>query len=155
LQFAFTSVSVTGVEDVEIAALAADLRVVVARLRRRLRAESGPGDYSPSQVAVLLRLERDGPATVTDLARAEGVRPQSLGANVAVLEAAGMVSGAPDPSDGRRTILSLTDHAREAIASIRAAKQSWLVRAVRATLTDAEQQQLVDSVALLQRLADS
>jgi DNA-binding MarR family transcriptional regulator len=143
------------VEDHEIAALAADLRGVVARLRRRLREESGPGDYTPSQVAVLLRLERDGPATVTELARAEGVRPQSLGANVAVLEAAGMVGGAPDPTDGRRTILSLTDHAREGIATIRAAKQGWLVRAVRTTLTDAEQQQLADSVALLQRLADS
>jgi DNA-binding MarR family transcriptional regulator len=143
------------VEDVEIAALAADLRGVVARLRRRLREESGPGDYSPSQVAVLLRLERDGPATVTELARAEGVRPQSLGATVAALQATGMVGGAADPADGRRTILSLTDHAREGIAAIRAAKQSWLVRAVRTTLTDDEQRQLADSVALLQRLADS
>jgi len=143
------------VEDQEIAALAADLRVVVARLRRRLREESGPGDYTPSQAAVLLRLERDGPATVTELARAEGVRPQSLGANVAVLEAAGMVAGTPDPSDGRRTILSLTDTARYALASIRAAKQSWLVRGVRSTFTDAEQEQLAAAVVLLQRLADS
>jgi DNA-binding MarR family transcriptional regulator len=143
------------VEDAEIAALAADLRVVIARLRRRLREEAGPGDYPPSQVAVLLRLEREGPATVTELARAEGVRPQSLGATVAVLEAAGMVGGAPDPADGRRTILSLTDSARHELVTIRAAKRNWLVRGVRSTLTEAEQEQLAAAVALLQRLADS
>ncbi|HEY0780561.1 MAG TPA: MarR family transcriptional regulator [Gemmatirosa sp.] len=57
---------------------------------------------------VILRLERDGPASVAELARAEGVRPQSMGATVAVLEAAGLVDGTPDPTGGRRTVLSLT-----------------------------------------------
>ena len=98
-------------------ALARDLRVLVGALRRRLRAQADVGDFTPSQAAVLLRLERDGPATVTSLARAEGIRPQSLGATVAVLEAAGRVAGAPDPGDGRQTLLALTPACRAMIAA--------------------------------------
>ena len=65
--------------------LAGELRVVVGKLIRRLREQVSPGDFTWSQLSVLKRLERDGPATVTTLARAEGVRPQSMGATVAVL----------------------------------------------------------------------
>jgi DNA-binding MarR family transcriptional regulator len=103
-------------------------------------------------VAVLTRLESAGPATVTALARAEGVRPQSLGANVSVLEAAGLVTGIPDPSDGRQTILSLTAAARERITAGRAAKDDWLFRAIRTNLDPTEQEQLATGVELLKRL---
>src|SRR5882672_9778771 len=89
-------------------ALAGDLRVLIGKLKRRLREQAHTGDLTWSQMSVLSRLEREGPATVTTLARAEGVRPQSMGATVSVLEEAGLVSGAPDASDGRQTILSLT-----------------------------------------------
>ena len=87
------------------AALAAELRVLVGQLKRRLREQSSLGDLTESQIAVLRRLDSEGPATVTTLARAEGMRPQSMGANIAALEAAGLVSGAPDPNDGRQTML--------------------------------------------------
>src|SRR5690348_15515231 len=88
--------------------LAGELRVVLSQLNRRLRDEAQFGDFTWSQIKALTRLERDGPATVTALAQAEGVRPQSMGATVAVLKEAGLVSGAPDPTDGRQTVLSLT-----------------------------------------------
>ncbi|MCS7483202.1 MarR family winged helix-turn-helix transcriptional regulator [Umezawaea endophytica] len=136
-------------------ALAGELLALISRLRRRLHEESRHDDYTPSQVAVLMRLRHDGPATVSDLARAEGVRPQSMGATVAALEAAGLISGERDPGDGRRTVLSLTDFARSEIAISRAAKENWLHRAVRSTFTEAEQEQLGAAVALLRRLADS
>ncbi|WP_211304822.1 MarR family winged helix-turn-helix transcriptional regulator [Umezawaea tangerina] len=142
-------------ETVDVAALAAELRALVAKLRRRMREHSSSTDFTPSQIAVLVRLENGGPATVTDLARAEGVRPQSMGANVAVLEAAGFVEGVPDPADGRRTILSLTAEAREKVAAGRAAREGWLFQAVRATLTPAEQRELASAVELLKRVADS
>ncbi len=95
-------------DDAHAMALAGDLRVVIGQLRRRLREQSGFGDLSWSQTSVLSRLDREGPGTVTSLARAEGMRPQSMGATVSALEAAGLVSGSPDPKDGRQTILSLT-----------------------------------------------
>ncbi len=135
-------------------ALAADLRVLTGKLMRRLREQAHLGDLTSSQLSVLSRLERDGPATVTSLARAEGMRPQSMGANVSALEAAGLVSGAPDPSDGRQTILSLTRACQDWIEAGRAARQDWLFRAIQAKLGPEEQEQLTSAVELLKRLVE-
>ena len=134
--------------------LAGDLRIVLSRLNRRLREQGHSGDITSSQKAVLLHLERQGPATVTTLARAEGVRPQSMGATIASLQAAGLVTGAPDAADGRQTILSLTSACAEWIRTIRTAREDWLFRALDAKLTPAEQQELAGAVVLLERLLD-
>jgi DNA-binding MarR family transcriptional regulator len=107
-----------------------------------------------SQVSVLGRLDRDGPATVTNLARAEGVRPQSMGATVSALETTGLVSGAPDPNDGRQTIWSLTPACREWIRAGRAAREDWLFHVIRRRLSAAEQEQLAQGLALLRRLTE-
>ena len=136
-------------------ALARELRVLISQLRRTLREQTHLGDYTWSQTAVVIRLERDGPATVSALARADGVRPQSMGATVATLEAAGLVKGSPDPADGRQTILSLTDNCRELIKAKRAAKEDWLFRAIQTKLSPAEQEELATALELLKRLADS
>src|ERR1700691_2659106 len=102
-------------------ALAAELRIVLGALLRRLREQAGASDLTSAQKSVLLRLERDGPTTGSTLARAEAMRPQSMGAIIAALEAAGYVAGAPDPSDGRQTIISLTDHFRNWVSAAPAA----------------------------------
>ena len=102
-------------------AVAADLRALVGKLRRRLREQSDVGELTPSQVSALLRLEKEGQATTSDLARAEGMRPQSMATVVGALQAAGLVTGSPDPGDGRRTLLSLTDACRQWIGEGRAA----------------------------------
>jgi len=136
-------------------ALAGELRVLIGKLGRRLREQAYLGDLTWSQVAVLGRLERDGPATVTTLARAEGMRPQSMGANISALEAAGLVTGAPDPSDGRQTILSLTPACQDWIKASRAARQDWLFRAIQTNLAPREQEELASAVELLKRLVDS
>jgi DNA-binding MarR family transcriptional regulator len=136
------------------AALAAELRVVAGQLRRRLREQSSLGDLTESQLAVLRRLDSDGPATVSALARAEGMRPQSMGANIAALEAAGLVSGAPDPNDGRQTILSLTAACRERVKAGRTAKEDWLYRTLQTKLAPAQQEELAHAVELLKRLVE-
>ena len=97
-------------------ALAEALRSVVGKLKRRLRDQADTGDLTPSQTAVLLRLEKDGPATASGLGRAEGMRPQSMAPVIAALESAGLVKGAPDPADGRQTLFSLTDACRKWVA---------------------------------------
>jgi DNA-binding MarR family transcriptional regulator len=134
--------------------MASELRVVLGKLRRRLREHANKGDLSLSQTAVLGYLDREGPATVTALARAEGVRPQSMGAIVAALEDAGLVVGRPDPVDGRQTMISLSTAAREWIKASRAAREDWLSRAIRSHLSPAEQEQLESASALLRRLVD-
>jgi DNA-binding MarR family transcriptional regulator len=135
-------------------ALAAELRVLFGRLKRRLREQADAGDLTPSQVSALLRLEKDGPATVSSLARTEGMRPQSMGTAIAALEAAGFVSGAPDPNDGRQTMLSLTDTCRKWIGEGRAARQDWLARTIAARLSVQEQENLAATIELLKRLID-
>jgi DNA-binding MarR family transcriptional regulator len=132
--------------------LAGDLRALVGKLKRRLREQASAGDFTPSQVAVLLRLEREGPATVSSLARAEGMRPQSMGTVVATLEAAGLLAGAPDPDDGRQTLWSLTQACANALRENRAARQDWLARTIEARLSAHEQAQLASAVELLKRL---
>lgn len=135
-----------------VAALAADLRVVFGRLKRRLREQGSIGDLTWSQVSVLSHLERDGPATVTALAQAESVRPQSMGATIAGLQAAGLVAGAPHPTDGRQTLLSLTPACLALVAAGRAAREDWLVRSIQTHLTPREQHDLARGVELLARL---
>jgi DNA-binding MarR family transcriptional regulator len=135
-------------------AVAEELRALIGRLSRRLREQANSGDLTWSQVSVLIRLERDGPATVTTLARAESVRPQSMGATVSILEAARLVHGTPDPTDGRQTVLSLTPACRKMIKAGRAARADWLFRAIRTKLTSSEQERLATAIELLRRLVD-
>ncbi|WP_239025998.1 MarR family winged helix-turn-helix transcriptional regulator [Sphingomonas paeninsulae] len=134
--------------------LAQDLRALISKVKRRLREQADVGDLTPSQTSVLLRLEKDGPATTSSLARAEGIRPQSMGAVIAVLEGAGHVKGVPDPTDGRRIVLSLTDHCREWIREGRAARQDWLARTLQARLSVQERYDATAAVALLGRVVD-
>jgi DNA-binding MarR family transcriptional regulator len=137
------------------AAAATELRVLVGHFKRRFREKVNLGDFTSSQMAVLRRLDSDGPATVTSLARAEGMRPQSMGANIAALEAAGLVSGAPDPDDGRQTILSLTAACKERVKVGRMACDDWLLEAIRKSLSAEEQLQLERALELLKRLVES
>src|ERR1700722_6761044 len=133
-------------------ALAAELHALSGKLKRRLRALASAGDLTPSQTSVLMHLDRDGPTTVPAVARGEGVRSQSMGATIAVLEAAGLVSGTPDPKDGRQTILSLTPACQEWIKAGRAAREDWLFRAIQSKFSPEEQDELASAVELLKRL---
>jgi len=135
-------------------ALAGNLRVVIGQLVRRLRETVTLGDLTWSQIQVLGRLDRNGPATVSTLARAEGVRPQSMGATVAALEASGYVIGTPDPNDGRQTILTVTEACHAWFRIGRAAREDWLHQALQTHLTAAEQADLARAVELLRRLVD-
>lgn len=135
--------------------VASQLRVVVGKLRRRMNQGNAIGDFTPSQISVLSRLEAGGPATVTALAHAEGVRPQSMGTKLAALNKAGLLSSEADPTDGRATLWRLSEQATETVREVRAAKEDWLLRSIGANFTATEQQELARGVALLARLADS
>lgn len=135
-------------------ALASEIRVIAGRLKRRLREHGGEHDLTPSQISVVLRLEKDRPATVSTLARAEGVRPQSMSAVVAPLLQAGLLQGAPDPSDGRQTLMSLTPRCLKWLRDARAAKQDWLTTTISRKLSTREQEKLRAALELLARIAE-
>ena len=130
-----------------------ELSVAIGQLLRRLRAESNPDGLTWSQTVALSRLERAGSMTTADLARAESVKPQSMGATLAELEREGLIGRQPHPTDGRQVLFSLTDAGVEARRKRSAAKQKWLLAAM-ARLDPAEQQTLMSAIALIKRLGD-
>jgi len=134
--------------------LAAQLRSILSRLKRRLREQGGRADLTPSQISVLLRLEKDGAATVSSLARVEGMRPQSMSSIVTSLQNAGLVSGISDPNDGRKTLMSLSRKCEKRLKEGRAARQDWLTTTILEKLSAQEQQQLSTTLDLLSRLTE-
>jgi len=134
--------------------LALEIRTVSGKLKRRLREHGGHNDLTPSQVSVVLRLEKDGSATVSSLARAEGMRPQSMSAVIAPLQEAGLVGGAPDPNDGRQTLMCLTRKCLKWLKEGRAARQDWLTKKISQKLSVGEQRQLQTAFELLMRLVE-
>ena len=143
-------------EKTDAAALAAvgELRSVIHKLNRRLREEAIEGSISSSQRSVLSQLLREGPLTLSALARAEGMRPQSMAPIVASLERDGFLVGSPHPTDRRQTLLELTPVAHEFADANRAAKDDWLYSTIREQLTRPEQDALIRAVPLLQRLVE-
>jgi DNA-binding MarR family transcriptional regulator len=82
------------------------------------------------------------------------MRPQSMSAVIAPLEAAGLVSGTPDPNDGRQTLFALTKMCRKRIQKRRAAKQDWLTRTIQTRLSAQEQEKLAAALEILARLVE-
>jgi len=132
--------------------LAAQLRVVLGALSRKIRERARFDGLSNPQRTLLLRLESEGSSTVSDLARAEGVQPQSIGQTVAGLRAAGLVEATADPGDRRKTLLRMTRAARQRAIVTRAAHEDWLFGVLESRFTPQEREQLRDSIGLLHRL---
>jgi DNA-binding MarR family transcriptional regulator len=131
-----------------------DLALAIGLLVRRLRAASASHDLSWTERAVLARLGREGPATVSELARAESVKPQSMGATIAALEELGLVERQPHPTDGRQVRILLTEAGAALCEQTRTAKRTWLAEAI-AQLPDAEQRTLFAAGEILKRLGEA
>jgi DNA-binding MarR family transcriptional regulator len=132
--------------------VAAALRVSLGLLVRRVRAAKAEGGLTMPETSALSRLDRGGPATASALARQEQISPQSMGATLAALEGRGLIERRPDPADGRRIVLSLTDQGREVLQSRREAGNAWLTQALATGFTPAELAVLAEAAVLLDRL---
>ena len=133
---------------------AAELMQAVGVLLRRVRGEAGSEGLSWSQAATLGRLDREGPMTTAELARAEMVKPQSMGALLAELEQEGLVRRDPHPTDGRQILFSLTPAGVASRRQRQAAKLAWLTAAI-VRLEPDEQRTLVEAIDLVRRLGES
>src|ERR1700741_3299318 len=123
-------------------AAVSDLLSVTGQLTRRLRALSNTRELTWSQVAIMAKLEEAGPMTTADLARAEAVKPQSMGGTLAAMEGEGLVERQPHPSDGRQILYALTKEGLETRRKVSLAKRDWLLGAV-AQLSPAEKKTIV------------
>ena len=108
-----------------------------------------------AQLAVLSRLDREGPASISDLAAADRMRPQSMAQTVRDLEEAGHVSRRPDPQDGRRSFVELTPAGLEALHATRARREDWLTQTLDRELDADEREVVRRALSLLGRVADA
>jgi DNA-binding MarR family transcriptional regulator len=132
---------------------AIDLMQAIGLLVRRVRAAAASHELSLTESSVMARLAKDGPATTADLARAEGMKPQSMGTTIAALEEMGIVERKPHPTDGRQVNIQLTAKGAAMRKSAKDAKLTWLMQAI-AQLDERERETLFKAGEIIKRLAE-
>jgi DNA-binding MarR family transcriptional regulator len=125
----------------------------IGLLVRRVRAAAASHELSLTESTVLARLAKDGATTTADLARAESVKPQSMGATVAALEERGLVERTPHPTDGRQMHIALTAEGAAVRKSAKDAKHTWLAQAI-AQLDRQERETLFEAGAIIRRMVE-
>jgi DNA-binding MarR family transcriptional regulator len=137
----------------DASALASELRTVLGLVVRRLRAERR--SFSLAQGAVLSRLDREGPQSISGLAAAERVRPQSMASTLSELGRDGLTARRPDPADGRSVLVEITARGRAALEAERRYREGWLAEAIAGDLSAHERAVLAEAVVVLARIADA
>lgn len=141
------------VSEANVRDTAAALQLSVGLLKRRARETAQDGELSSPETSVLSRLDRHGPGTTASLARWEQITPQAMGATVAALEAREFIARTPDPGDGRRSILTITEAGERALRAGRNALTDQMARALDRGFTPGEIDQLRVAAPLIERLA--
>jgi DNA-binding MarR family transcriptional regulator len=137
--------------------MAVRLAIAIKRLRLRLReaALAGGVEVPIAQLAVIKRLYDGGPSTASALASTENVTHQATTQTLGALKRAGLVRSAADPTDGRKSVISLTKAGTRLFESALASRDAWLARAIDRALSPRERAALEKSIELLERLADA
>ncbi len=141
--------------DADVEQVAAALRLSIGLLLRRLRQVKAEGELTLPESSALAHLESGGSTTSAALARLEQISPQSMGATLGALEARHMIKRAPDPEDGRRVFLTITEAGHQALRDRRTAAVEQLAEALATRFTGTELNQLMAVAPLLERLAQS
>src|SRR5271165_7117697 len=138
-------------KHLEIAVI--DLTQAIGLLVRRVRAAAASHELSLTEATVMARLAKDGPATTAHLARAESMKPQSMGTTIAALEETGLVERKPHPTDGRQVNIELTAKGAAVRKNARDQKRTWLAQAI-AQLDDADRETLFAAGEIIKRLVE-
>jgi DNA-binding MarR family transcriptional regulator len=137
------------------AGLASQLRVSVMRLARRLRNERDPeNQLGIGSISVLGVLLRHGEQTIGQLAAHERVQPPSMTRTVACLVDDGYAVRRPSETDGRSTLVAISDKGREVLLADRRRRDAWLARQLK-DLTPHERDLLREVAPLIERLAST
>lgn len=141
-------------DDLDPGEVAAVLLASFSVLLRRVRQVPAEGELTMPERSALSHLERSGPTTSSALAREVQITAQAMGATISALHARGLVERRPDPDDGRRTVLTVSDAGRQALKDKRNARTELITQALTSGMfTPAELEQLASAAALLERLA--
>lgn len=144
----------TDEHDRSLELVAKDLTTSISRVLRRLRTEANPTELALSQMGVLSRLEQGGPMNKADLARAELMKPQSMGVILGSLEQEGLVARQPHPTDRRQVLFALTEAGAAVRTRHRTMKRDWLVGAL-GELDPAQLEVLVAAIPIIRQIGDS
>ncbi|HEY3954766.1 MAG TPA: MarR family transcriptional regulator [Streptosporangiaceae bacterium] len=134
--------------------LGGQLRSAVGRLYRRFRSERPEGSLGDAALAVLTRLHKHGPQTLTKLSEHDRVSPASMSQTVNRLTSAGYAVRTRDPGDGRKVLFSATAAGDELASATRAQRNAWLDEQLRA-LSAEDRAVIARAAALLSSIADS
>jgi DNA-binding MarR family transcriptional regulator len=143
------------VRETNVVEVAHALRISIGLLKRRLRQTRFDGELTLPETSALARLERGGATTATELAKREQISPQSMGATLAALEGRGLIARGPDPADGRRAVIALTESGASALRNLRSEMTDQLARGLSTGFTSAELRTLMAVAPLLERLAEN
>lgn len=111
-----------------------DLERELAVFFRRARAASGEmarevhPELEPAAYGLLLRLDNAGPQRATVLAAYFGVGKGTMSRQLRALEGLRLVSRAPDPEDGRASLVQLTPDGRDRFTRVRQARRAAYAR---------------------------
>jgi DNA-binding MarR family transcriptional regulator len=140
-------------EEPEASDVAAALQMSIGLCLRQLRRTDSERDLSWPETSALKRLERGGPTSVTELAKAEQISVQSMGTTLGALEARGFIKRDPHPSDGRRSVLSITKAGTRALEDRHNGRAEHLTKVLTTEFSPAEIWQLMVAAPLIERLA--
>jgi DNA-binding MarR family transcriptional regulator len=142
-------------QDLDASEVAGALRVSIGLLVRRLRQAKSEGDLTLPESSALAHLDRGGPTTSAALAKVEQISPQSMGTTLGGLERRGLIERRPDPEDGRRIVMSLTDAGLQMLRNRRDAGTEHLAKARSTEFSGSELKQLMVGAQLIERLAQN
>lgn len=134
--------------------LGGHVRLAVGRLCRRFRSERPEGGLGDSALAVLTRLLKHGPQTLTELSEHDRVSPASMSQTVNRLASAGYVVRTRDPNDGRKVLFTVTAEGDELARAARAQRNAWLDEQLD-TLGAEDREIIARAAALFMHIADS
>ena len=143
-----------GEAEVEGAELGGQVRSAVGRLYRRFRSERPEGGLGDAALAVLTRLHKHGPLTLTELSGHDRVSPASMSQTVNRLTSAGYAVRTRDPDDRRKVLFSTTAEGDELASAARAQRNAWLDQRLQA-LSPEDRAVIAAATALLSNIADS
>lgn len=141
--------------DIPLTERAAQLRTAIVRTARRLRQEAAAetSGLTPTSVAALATIERHGPLTPSEIAAIERVKRPTITRTLACLEREGLIDRAPDPADGRSSLVSVNGAGRERLRRLRSRKNAYLARRMR-DLSAEEVETLERAAEILERMRE-
>ena len=142
-------------KDIPLSERAAHLRMAIVRTARRLRQEAAAetSGLTPTSVAALATIERHGPLTPSEIAAIERVKRPTITRTLGCLEREGLIDRAPDPEDGRSSLVSVNGAGRERLRRLRSRKNAYLAKRMR-DLSDEEVETLERAAEILERMRE-